>query len=264
MTEPKDDTAGFSGAYALHALNDEEAKAFEAHMRDSEETRHEVTELTDTAVLLGLATDPVEPPASLKLSIMAQLDSFPQLPRETAQQAETAPEAELAPTQFDGPAESKARARWFTRPVNAVIGVAAAVALIVGGGVIAGMIGNNPSNEAAADQLAAIYAADDSQRAVTTIEGGGSATLVWSSEMHKSALIVDGLEAAPSGKTYQLWYIDDAGARPAGILSASDSGSMWRVLDGDMASGDAVGVTVEPAGGSTVPSSDPVITIKSA
>jgi anti-sigma-K factor RskA len=62
---------------------------------------------------------------------------------------------------------------------------------------------------------------------------------------------------------YELWYIDSSGARAAGTFT-TDGGRTITVLQGTMAAGDTVGVTVEPAGGSVKPSTDPVIVIASA
>ncbi|MEP6478801.1 MAG: anti-sigma factor [Rhodoglobus sp.] len=260
MTSQKD-ADNLSGAYALNALDNDERTEFEAQLGESEETRNEVTELSDTAVLLGLAVEPVEPSAELKTSIMAKLASTPQLPREVAPVRTLTPAPQI---EDDAPAAATARIRWFTRPVAALTAVAAAIAIIVGGGVIANSLIDNGSQVAEANQLAAINAADDFQQTVVDVDGGGSAKLVWSLELASSALIVDGLKQLPSDRTYELWYIDAAGARPAGVFSVGSDGGTWQVLDGKMAKGDTVGVTVEPRGGSESPTTDPIITVASA
>ena len=130
--------------------------------------------------------------------------------------------------------------------------------------MIASTFGERNFDQAQVDQLTAITSADDAQRASIPVENGGTATLVWSNQLLSSALIVDEMASLPDGKVYELWYINDAGARPAGTFSASDDGRTWRVLSGTMQAGDTVGVTVEPAGGSVKPSTDPVILIASA
>lgn len=257
MTPRKDDAASLSGAYALNALDAAERAHFEAHLADNEETRNEVTELSDTAVLLGLAVQPVNPPGTLRESILGKLASTPQLARE----AEPAP---VFATPAQTRAETKAQARWFTRPITAVVGIAAAVAIIVGGSVVANTLGTTTFQQQQADQLAAINSADDSQRVVTAMDGGATATLVWSTDLKSSAFIVDGLGALPADKVYELWYIDAVGARAAGTFTVADSGKTWRVLDGKMGFGDTVAVTVEPSGGSKTPSSDPIVVIASA
>ena len=253
MTSDKE-LGNLSGSYALNGLDAADLAEFEAHLQQSQATRDEVTELTDTAVLLGLAVEPVQPSAGLKASIMDQLDAHPQLPVASP----------VATAAFESPAGRKAQARWFTRPVTALAAVAAAIALFVGGGVVTTSLAQNSFAQQQADQLAAINSADDAQRASVDLADGGTATLVWSNSLLSSALIVDGLAPLPADRTYELWYINDAGARPAGTFGVAGSGSTWRVLDGTMKAGDTVGVTVEPRGGSDAPTTDPVVVIASA
>lgn len=254
MTDDKD-PANLTGSYALGAVDAAELADFEAHLAQSHQTRDEVTELMDTAVLLGLAAAPVQPSAGLKASIMGQLDARPQLPSEATG---------FVASDFAGPAARKASARWFSKPVTALVAVAAAIALFVAGGVVTTTITQDNFAQQQADQLAAINAADDVQRAAVELDGGGTATLVWSNELLRSALVVDGLATLPTDRQYQLWYIDGSGARSAGVFDVAASGSTWRVLEGTMNTGDTVGVTVEPRGGSPVPTTDPVVVITSA
>ena len=283
MTDDKrkspDDLATLSGAYALNALSADEREAFEAHLGESESLRHEVTELADTAVLLGRAITPVDPPAALKANIMSLIASTPQLPAaprlvavepvasvaELASVAEPVSVAEPAEAPVLTPSAQKAQARWFSKPVMAIVAAAAAIGIIVGGGVLVNTVGDTQQQNQAADRLAAINAAGDMQQAVADVAGGGTATLVWSNELQSSAVIVDGLAKLPDDKTYELWYIDASSvARPAGTFGVDASGATWRVLDGEMHAGDTVGVTVEPAGGSEAPTTAPIVAIASA
>ncbi|WP_341952743.1 anti-sigma factor [Salinibacterium sp. TMP30] len=266
MTARNDDLAAQSGAYALNALTEEERAAFEAHLAKSGETRTETTELSDTAVALGMAIDPVTPPPALKANLMAMIAQTPQLPREVETVDDAATASAQQPTSS---AEAKAQARWFTRPATALAAVAAAIALIVAGGVVADSIGRTSLQETSfaaqqADQLVAINAASDSQRLVSTVTGGATATFVWSQELSSSVVIFDGLEQLSADQVYALWYIDSAGARPAGLMNASEDGTTWRVLEGEMAPGDVVGVTIEPKGGSDAPTTEPIVVFESA
>ncbi|EPR76280.1 membrane protein [Leifsonia rubra CMS 76R] len=70
---------------------------------------------------------------------------------------------------------------------------------------------------------------------------------------HTSALIFDGLEELSADRVYELWCIDGSGARPASLLDAFTDGPTWRVLDGEKAPDDVIGVTIEPKGGSMHP-----------
>jgi len=248
----KNDPENLSGSYALNGLDADETAEFEKHLLASDETRNEVTELTDTAVLLGLSVAPVAPSAGLKASIMDQLDAHPQLPRD-----EAASPASVAPS---GPAEARAQARWFHRPALRLISSAAAIALILGAGAAATIV-SQVRHESA---MATISSASDVQQASVDLPDGAAATLVWSGELGQSALIVDSMTPPPHGHVYELWYINDSGARPAGTFTVDAAGTTWQVLDGSMSAGDTVGVTVEPRGGSPVPTTDPFILIESA
>lgn len=224
--------------YELGAHDDVEAQDFE-----------------EVAAQLGLAARPVTPPASLKADLLARLASTPQLPPADA------------PEQTLGASERKARQRWFTRPVAVIAAAAAAIALfgggIVVGSALSGGTRQQQQQQQQASALAAINAAPDAQRATERIAGGGTATLVWSGDLGKSALVATGLPTLPAGKTYELWYLRGHQAIPAGTMSPARSGSTWRVLSGSMQAGDAVGVTVEPEGGSEKPSSAPIVAIAS-
>jgi len=263
-------TAGLNtGAYVLNALDENERKEFETHLAESEEIRNEVTELSDTAVMLGMAAAPVQPSPELKSNLMAMLANTPQLPKDVApvrtlQAVAPAPSTATddAPPAALSSTNNKAQARWFNRPVVALTAVAAAIALIVGGGVVANVVSDANFQQAQTEQYVSITAASDMQTAEAVVASGGFAKLVWSEELGQSALVVNGLEALPDNKVYELWYIDGEGnATAAGLFDHDDS---WRVLEGEMQAGDTVGVTIEPNGGSTSPTTDPIIAIASA
>ena len=274
-----------SGAYALDALDGEEKTRFEAYLLTSEEARAEVASLSDTAVLIGLATDSVAPPADLKARLMAQIAVTPQLaPLPAVRPTLTAvpPVLPEAPSQQDGAAEAIriaslgtspraatkaasrwAGTRWYTRPTSMLVAAAAAVALFVGGNILGLSAANESQQQAAA--ISAIVAASDSQQAKALVAGGGKATFVWSVSLRRSAVVIDKLPKLSSGKTYELWYIDrGSNATPAGIFNAASSGTTVRVLAGAMTAGDTLGITVEPSGGSKSPTTAPIVAVPSA
>lgn len=243
-----DNTNNLSGAAALDALSPDERAQYELAISSSEEARSEATELQDTAVLLGLSVEPVEPSAGLRERLLAQVAQTPQL-------GAVEPEPRVDAT----PAERRAAARW-SRPILALTSAAAAVALIVGGIAVAtGSLDFEPTQ---AEQMAAISEAADMQQVQTVLPGGEKVTLRWSPTLASSAVIVDGMDPAPADKVYQLWYMGEEGARPAGILEVTADQESWHVLDGQMAAGDTVGVTLEPEGGSEQPTGDPIMVIE--
>jgi len=258
MTREDDRDAGRLG-YRLGADDEQEARAFE-----------------DVAAELALSAEPVQPRPELKAALFAQLQNTPQLPAQDvaqptteavaapAEAADASPTPEAAPGATPGRAERAAHRRWFQRPGLLLGAAAAAIVLFVGGAFVGSTLsGGNSYQSQQASALAEINAAPDVQRATAQVEGGGTATLVWSGELGRSALVANDLPALPDGKTYELWYMRDGQAIPAGTMNPANSGSTWRVLTGDMSAGDTVGVTVEPSGGSDKPTSPPIVAIAS-
>jgi len=260
--KPSKDLGVNSGAYVLHALSDAENVQFESLLADSEETRAEVTELADTAVELGLSVTPVDPPAALRASILDKVASTPQLAPLTPADA-AAPREEHEIERPVGPAEERARRRWFSRPITTLAAAAAAVALIFGGGVAVNAVIQGQQASATASQINQIQAAADYRRSTVQVTSGGTATLIWSASLKRSAIVMQGIDKLPNGKTYQLWYIDAKGAIPAGTFNA-DWSMQSVVLAGELKRGDTVGVTVEPAGGSKAPTTKPIAVVETA
>jgi anti-sigma-K factor RskA len=261
MTEDKN-SAG-SGSYVLNAMDESERQEFETQLAGSEELRNEVTELTDTAVLLGLAARQITPSPALKQNIMARLSQTPQLEREEVAPVRT---LQAVPLIAADPVALplKAQVRWFQRPALGIVAAAAAVVLIAGGVIGTNVAIQSSQSSQEASALASIETASDAQRAQASVSTGGTATLVWSLHLKKSALIGKGLKVLPSGKTYELWYINAQGKPTAAGLFDSNGKSSVHVLNGHMTQGDTVGVTVEPAGGSKAPTTKPVVAIASA
>ena len=71
-------------------------------------------------------------------------------------------------------------------------------------------------------------------------------------------LVLDTVDPAPSGKTYEAWIIEGDAPRPAGLFPGSD-GQDVVLIDGTVAPGAVVAVTVENAGGSDAPTTPPIV-----
>jgi anti-sigma-K factor RskA len=235
----------------LGAQSDQEARDFE-----------------EVAAQLAAAAEPVQPPAAVKAALFAKLDATPQLPAESARDAavrpglpESAPAGSRAPTA----AEHRANRRWFQRPVAIIAAAAAAAILFVAGAFVGvGLAGTDSFQHQQATALAEINAAPDAQRATSAVSGGGTATLVWSAQLGRSAVIATDLPKLADDKTYELWYIRDGVATPAGTMDSTGSLASWRVLSGEMTAGVTVGMTVEPDGGSPKPTTQPILAITPA
>ena len=255
-----------AAGYALGSLTPAETAAYEAFLARSPSAREEAEEFQRVAAALTLDTPPVNPPAQLKARILAQVAATPQRPAASdaaLQPDELADAGDEDPASL-GPAALRARARWTRRPTIVLAAAAAAIVLFAGGAIVGGVLGGGTSlQQAQSPTLAQIISSPDSQRASVPIADGGTATLVWSGELGKSALFVDGLDAPPADKTYELWYMRGDSAASAGILQVGQDGKSWQVLEGTMQGGDSVGVTLEPKGGSSAPSGTPIVVIQS-
>ncbi|MCY7326505.1 MAG: anti-sigma factor [Microbacteriaceae bacterium] len=290
MTE-RDELHLLTGAYALNALDESERAAVDGHLAESEEARTEVTELSDTAAILGLASPPVTPSPEFKANLMALISVTPQLGSGRAPQAETdaavtplvavspppTEAADAVPTSEDRAsireiaagttrsAEARARARWYRRPITMLVAAAAAVALFAGGTVVGQQFtdANYQDAMAQAANLAELTAAPDVERSESPVSGGGTATLVWSESLQRWAMMFDALPELTGDRVYQLWYIGEAGAVSAGTFTASPEQD-WRILEGSIGEASAVGMTVEPEGGSEQPTTTPIVLIEDA
>ena len=85
--------------------------------------------------------------------------------------------------------------------------------------------------------------------------------LVISSDGEHGTLVVDGLPPLDASQQYQLWLIQDGQRTSGGIFSVDGEGygSLWITSPKPLISYQAVGITVEPAGGSPAPTGERVL-----
>jgi anti-sigma-K factor RskA len=162
-------------------------------------------------------------------------------------------------------AQERANRRWYSKPLSYAVAAAAVGVMIVGSSLFVGLVENgNQLPQAVA--LAEVNSASDVKRTTVELdEEGGTATLVWSADLAKSVLVVNGLPTLPDDKTYELWYIDEGGPVSAGVFDTGSDGTGWGVLAGSMTGDDVVAVTIEKAGGSGgTPTTDPVLVVEPA
>ncbi|MFF5454714.1 anti-sigma factor [Streptomyces sp. NPDC012950] len=89
--------------------------------------------------------------------------------------------------------------------------------------------------------------------------GDGTAVAVVASRgQDREASTAGGPPALADDRVYELWYAAEAGGlRPAGLLPGT-GGAATRLLEGPLGDAVAVGITVEPAGGSAQPTTEPL------
>jgi hypothetical protein len=113
-------------------------------------------------------------------------------------------------------------------------------------------------------EIAGLLSAPDALVASAATSAGGTATVVASRRAAAMVFTSVGLPVLPPASVYELWFIGAGGARPAGLVPAAPPGAgrgTPPVLAAGLSGGDAVGVTVEPAGGSAAPTTSPIVVL---
>lgn len=106
-----------------------------------------------------------------------------------------------------------------------------------------------------------VWAAELSSRqhGLRAIPLAGAAGSVVVNDDGSAALVVAGMKAAPTGKTWEAWVIEGGRAQPAGLFHGGGRTTVVR-LARRVGKGAVVGVTLERAGGATAPTSKPLVT----
>jgi anti-sigma-K factor RskA len=142
--------------------------------------------------------------------------------------------------------------------------VLAAVSLVVIIGLTAALIQAHGRLDRARSRqaaLAAVLAAPDARAVTAATSAGGRATVVYSLEKHSLIVTLAQLPPPPAGKAYELWLLGPPKVRPAGLLPAGTRGRSAPVLVAGLVSGDQLGLTVEPAGGTRRPTTTPILVL---
>ncbi|UIP59313.1 hypothetical protein DSM26151_22180 [Agromyces marinus] len=258
-----DDLDALLAAYALDAVSDDERAVVEAALAEDPALRARVRDHRAAAAALAASVEPVDPSPGLRSSVMGRLDEVEQVSAEpiardeqVGASGERMPQAEAPAAPGPGPAERAAHAAWFRRPAPILAAVAASLVLIAG--AVVGLNWFGPAGWGAQRDVQAIASASDANETTAASADGGDVTLVWSEDLARAAVRTSDLPAVGADSTYELWYIDDSGAVSAGTFDPED-GAAFVVLDGALRPGVLVGITVEPAGGSEAPTTEPIV-----
>ncbi|MEU7741069.1 anti-sigma factor [Nonomuraea sp. NPDC049158] len=252
------------GAYALDAVDDElERRHFEDHLTGCAECALEVAAFAETAARLGSAVA-VEPPPGLKERVFAQIDQVRQVPptidvpaQEDSWGTQRRPERRAG--QRPGRRPQRPR-RW--RPLVAAVGVAACLAAVVVFGAGALRARDELDQVRRMNQeVAAVLTAPDSRIATASAKQGGRGTVVVSRSRGEMVFLAADLADLPEGQVYQLWQLAPGRIRSAGLLSADAAGRTQPVIAAPGPGVAKLGVTVEPAGGSTQPTTRPLFLV---
>jgi len=229
-----------TGVYALDALAPgAEHDRFIRHVRRCQACTAEVTGLREVATSLALAAA-AEPPAAMRARVLAAVGRTRQLPPEM-------------------------RSRPKPRPSGFRLSVAVAVAALVAVAVlaIAQVNTSRQLNQARrqSQAIAAVLSAPDARILAKPTTVGGVTTVVVSPARRELVISASGLPVPPGGQVYELWLIGPPRVRSAGLLPAATAGHIGPVLATGLVAGDELGVTVEPAGGTSQPTTTPIVVL---
>jgi len=275
-------------AYVLDALPPDEREVFEAFLDGSPTAAQEVAELLSVSAVLG-AVDTAAPAPGLRESVLSAVGRTRQLPpitrRSNAERTPAQPvpaqpvpaqpvPAQPVPAQPVPAQPVPAQPVPVTRRRRAAVRVAAAFALaaVLVLGVVVSIQADRLAEarrETQAAQgalaLSSITGQADMQTRTSAVASGGTATVLSSARAGRGVVLLAGVTTLATDKTYELWLIDAAG-KPRPVTTFATDNTTATVDFAGFRTGDSVGLSVEPAGGSPTgaPTTTPVLAVKVA
>lgn len=226
MTSPRNELLSLATPYALHALTDAEVAGIDRQLADTapdiaESFAAEVRAVRETMATLASVTA-AEPPDHLRAAVLGRIadDNVRALPRSR-------------------------------RRSSAVLGAAAAV--VIGLGALG--VGYALRPAATPTTAEEVFAAPDVRTISGEVPGGGTATVVFSREREAGVLVMNNVPPPQPGTVYQMWLVGPDGPSSAGTMDAAAVAPSTTAVLPDLGSSRTLAFTIEPAGGSTQPTS---------
>lgn len=270
VTEESQATAAL---YALGALSQHEARAFESHLgRGCAVCEEELNGFERVVEDIGLGTQEVTPPSYLRDLLGNRIER----------------EAQAAPTPARFPEQAKpvglTPAPRRNSPARQIVpwGIAAAVALLavvsflawqdekqrarMARQQLAALQGEAAELRAQADrqavkakeveQINAVLTAGNSEVIPLKVDPAYSAKIFWDKQQNRWLVAVD-LPTPPEGKGYQLWFVTPDAKISAGMIKTDETGHGFNVVEIPPTIGPVAfaAITVEPETGSEQPTS---------
>ena len=243
---------GLKDAYVLGALPEEERLSFEDYLAAHPERQAEIDELGAVAGLLAFSPQEQEPPPELRRSVMEVV------------------EAEAEPRRVRG-RSTFAKVGDYLSVRSLALGAAAM--LVIGllswnvllqsqVEVLQGRV--QDAQGRVQDLQAQVENARDQRQQSPTVELEGSwadqgaNAKVVSIQENQVILVARNMPSVPEDQTCQIWVISDDVPKPSGLFQP-DRNITAAPITNSITNADVIAVTVEPAGGSKKPTSDPVL-----
>jgi len=223
-------------SYALDCLDEDETILVSEHLAVCVDCRAELSACQFTVDQLALAQPETVPPPELKTRLMERIQP--------------------------APSTDQARLSWrdafaiFLRHTAPAWGAAGLLLLLVLG------VSNiwlwqrvNQQEESQSDIMRTVALSG------TEVIPDASGLIVISLDGEHGTLVVDGLPPLDESHQYQLWLIDDGQRQSGGVFSVDQEGygALWVSSPKPLSDYSAVGITIEPAGGSPGPTGDRVL-----
>lgn len=260
-------------AYALDALDREEAREVEAYIKEHKDLRDELDDWRETASLLAYSAPVSEPSSAAREKLFESIRSQKRI----SSVEETKPSGNVIPF----PTKQTQR-HWNT--IQLVTALAASVAIVLLSVLLWTTLQNNRANESEIADLKnrlnetqkrieeqnkdiALFTSSDSN--IVALKGLGTspnavAKLAYDRKTGNAVLIAENLSSLPAGKAYQIWYITDK-PTPGKTFKPDANGkaTLRDLIPSGSLQASVFAVTVEDEKGATSPTLD-TMSLKSA
>ncbi|MER6525018.1 anti-sigma factor [Streptomyces sp. NPDC001508] len=249
----REDPHSLAAPYALDALEPGERRRFEKHLGGCERCASEVRALSEDVVRLAWSTA-APAPVALRARVLAAVRTTPQEP---APGQERTPQL---PPHVWGTQPPPARTRTpRVRPLFVPLATATAAAALVVAGLFAVEAGRTQdrldAERAQAREIAQVLSAPDARATSSKDARGRGIAVIASAAEGRAVVTLSGYGTEPGGRVHQLWLMrPDVRPRSLGLLD----GDTPLIATGLGTSATSLAVTVEPAGGSAQPTSQPI------
>lgn len=228
-------------AYVLGALPEDERATVEAYLALHPERQAEVEDLMGVAGLLALSPPEQDPPAALRSRLMGVVESEAVRPR-----------AE----------EPRPTSSWLGR-FGGLRNVALGAAALLVVGLLSWNVLLQQDVRGLRGQVEEARAANQAQDIREIELGGAWAERGTRAELtaikdDRAIIVVEDMPSMPDDRTGQVWIINDGVPQPSSLLEPSGNTAAAAIAT-PFGGADAIAVTVEPAGGSDKPTTDPVL-----
>lgn len=256
-----------AAGYVLGGLSPEEHELAESLYSSHPEFREEVASFEATMASVAETDEPVEPSAELEAAILSIPQHHPARADSEAP-ADGSDESVVAADEVEsaepGPEPVRTSRRGRTSRTVFMLAASLLVFMVIGvGSLLLGEMRETQQLEESLtaaeeqrEQLEELLGAQDlaADHAETSL--GGSVTVTSSQNAQMVHVVPHDLPSLTSDEALQMWLIGEEGPQSVGLMSPGAP----EVLSGVELDDDVVfGITVEPAGGSPQPTSDPII-----